>query len=116
MKGGRKYLQKNKNGVEVPFRPTFDLDKFAPAMRAWIANVMPAWRREGVQGGWPLRRVEGGDWSAARKGGQNGFGMVIIACLWWLEAVETAEQKREVKEVVEDLVYALGEMTSSGEE
>ncbi|KZV59139.1 hypothetical protein PENSPDRAFT_695396 [Peniophora sp. CONT] len=56
---------------------------------------MPEWHSADVKEGGPLRCCEGEDWSAAMKGGQNGFRM----------------EKEDVAAVVDDLAYALGKIT-----
>ncbi|KZV59154.1 hypothetical protein PENSPDRAFT_554648, partial [Peniophora sp. CONT] len=82
IKRGRKYIV-TKNGVDVALTPDFDCDEFSVAMHDWIANIMPDWRSADLGEDEPLRRCEGEDWSVLMKGGQNGFGVLLIACMWW---------------------------------
>ena len=74
---------------------------------------MPTWRQ--VSFGWPLVRVkpDGENWDRIRKGGANGFVMLIIATSWWLKKASTASARAEVASVVEDLAFVLDQLTVS---
>ncbi|VDB96081.1 unnamed protein product [Peniophora sp. CBMAI 1063] len=92
-----------------------DLVEYGEDMRLWYTHVMPEWRR-GAQD-WPLLRVvpNDADWQTAYKGGANGMFIVLIACYWWISQAKSNDKAlRESLSVVEDVAWALGQMTSSG--
>lgn len=85
-------------------------------MRRWYTAAMPGWRS--VTYDWPLSRECSEDigedaWSVTRKGGGNGFAMLIVALSWWLGAAKSAPHKREAMSMVEDVVFVLGALTSA---
>lgn len=87
------------------------MDDFVENLRVWVSNVMPEWRRTPYK--WPLNRdiPADGDWSRSTKGGANGIVMVLIALSWGLQQAKSARKHREILSLVEDMVFALREMT-----
>ncbi|KAI0054483.1 hypothetical protein BV25DRAFT_1789869, partial [Artomyces pyxidatus] len=54
---------------------------YADTFRTWWSGLQPSWR--GTE--WPLTRsiVAGETWEGVRKGGANGFVIVLILLAWW---------------------------------
>ncbi|KAI0039149.1 hypothetical protein FA95DRAFT_1456158, partial [Auriscalpium vulgare] len=57
--------------------------KFGRAWREWWTKMNPAWR-VGARD-WPLGRVVVAEetWPELRKGGRNGFVLVLLTLVWW---------------------------------
>ncbi|KAI0039253.1 hypothetical protein FA95DRAFT_1479393, partial [Auriscalpium vulgare] len=62
-----------------------NMQKFARQWRCWWQAMQPAWRVSGGNQTWPLPREEHNDeqWTALRRGGKNGFVLVMLCLLWW---------------------------------
>ncbi|KAI0054879.1 hypothetical protein BV25DRAFT_1790807, partial [Artomyces pyxidatus] len=58
-----------------------DLKAYGIGFRKWWEGLQPLWRGDS----WPLERATpvGEKWTKTRKGGANGFVMVVIALAWW---------------------------------
>ncbi|KAI0045477.1 hypothetical protein FA95DRAFT_1495406, partial [Auriscalpium vulgare] len=58
-----------------------DVKAFTASWRAWWIGLQPEWRGSK----WPLaREVRASEaWSDCRKGGRNGFAIVLITLSWW---------------------------------
>ena len=87
--------------------PIKSVPRFAADFRAWYTTLQPETRGEE----WPLKCVSDGDqWSAMMHGGRYGVITIVVALLWWWEAVKTDDGKCEVEQAVGDLAWALGEI------
>ena len=60
----------------------------------------------------PLLRSAGIDegWEDLMKGGINGFFNVVVSLIWWFQAVKTAPQRKVFTEMMEDVLWVLGQM------
>lgn len=69
-------------------------------------SLQPSWR--GTDHTVLLRKAPKGeiDWSATRKGGQNGFFIILLALGWWFLGVKHNDSRG-----VDDCVHALDDVT-----
>ena len=73
LKFGRKY--------ETPPKIS-SLKDFAECWYEWWRNLQPQYRNK--KGGGLSRKIEEGEtWSQLRRGGPNGFFMIILTLSWW---------------------------------
>ncbi|TDL15290.1 hypothetical protein BD410DRAFT_699483, partial [Rickenella mellea] len=59
------------------------VEKFAQKWRVWWTQLQPRARIPSTDPAWPLLRVNGLDWSLTRRGGNNGFLVIILTLAWW---------------------------------
>ncbi|KAI0039071.1 hypothetical protein FA95DRAFT_1458674, partial [Auriscalpium vulgare] len=79
-----------------------DVAEFADSWRSWWTHLQPEWRA----GDWPLRRTgarEDEDWMELRKGGRNGFEMILVSMSWWFSAAEPGTERNEWESALEDV-------------
>ncbi|KAI0037307.1 hypothetical protein FA95DRAFT_1470623, partial [Auriscalpium vulgare] len=57
---------------------------FGKRWRSWWSVMQPEWRRAAAQP-WPMVRENREDepWDELRKGGQNGFVLILLTLVWW---------------------------------
>ena len=97
-------------GRQYDKRPVIgNTTKYATQWHAWWTGLQPAWR--GIA--WPLTRmsVPNKMWDKVRKGGKNGFLMILLSLGWWISAAENDIDKREVASAIEDVEWVMGELT-----
>ena len=44
------------------------------------------------------------------KGGINGFFNIVVSLVWWFQAVKTAAQRKVFTDMMEDVLWVLGQM------
>jgi hypothetical protein len=80
----------------------------------WWTGLQPSWR--GTNPSALTRKVPRGynDWSAIRKGGQNGIFVVILTLGWWLVGARNNDGRGIAKceEALDDLVWVLDNINS----
>jgi hypothetical protein len=101
MKKGRKYAL-----TPIISEPA----AYKESWRKWWEGLQPDWRKLGD--GIFLQDVPatGEEWDALRKGGQNGFFMVIMAFSWWVEAMGRVFDDAELRDALDDLTWAVNRM------
>lgn len=62
---------------------------------------------------WPLRREikEDESWPELRKGGRNGFKLIMVALNWWLRGTSSTSEENKALSVLEDVVFVLENMS-----
>lgn len=63
----------------------------------------------------PEALAEGDSWSVLRRGGPNGFFLVLLALSWWLASADEGQDMAEVWEMVEDVCWVLGKLLVEAE-
>ena len=87
--------------------PSFQLETYGKAFKAWWMMMQPSWRTEG---GLLIRDVpEDETWQTLRKGGTSGIYIVIVGLSWWVKA-QLAEQDTDAWSLVDDLAWVLQQM------
>lgn len=73
----------------------------------WWAHLQPEWR-----GVYPLasQPPEDSDWSELRKGGPNGFFILLLSFVWWGKAIESMEEHKIWLEFSGDLDWVIGQL------
>lgn len=94
---------------KVPFKNS---SKFGTKVRSWWISLQPIFRG----GSWPLvcHSEEGEKWADLRKCGKNGFVLILVVLNWWIRGASTVSEKNEVMSMMEDVVFALGEIVKVG--
>jgi hypothetical protein len=87
-----------------------DLPAFIKSWWLWWTNLQPDWRK--TADGTLLRDVDG-DWLSLRKGGNNGFFMIVLTLSWWLRAIDgVVEAEGEISKAFSDVNWVLDHLLS----
>ncbi|THH18837.1 hypothetical protein EUX98_g8887 [Antrodiella citrinella] len=97
------------------------LPSFIAKFKLWYSGIQPGWRQT-EEDNWPPAQVEEteeacSDWSVLRRGGQNGFFMVIMAVSWWYStAMLIADPDLLVQSflIIQDIQWVLSRMGVTG--
>lgn len=91
--------------------PQLKLERFVPSWKSWWGDLQPKWR-----GAWPHRRQvpPGETWAGCRRGGKNGFFIVLISLAWWSVAVETGtwQEKAAFADALEDVRWVASQLVN----
>lgn len=55
----------------------------------------------------------GETWDECRKGGKNGFYVIVLSLSWWAQAASTSESRANVSKATEDALWVLDRMIDS---
>jgi hypothetical protein len=95
-----------KNGRKYIFTPKIDdIFKYKTSWQSWWRELQPQWRH--LEDGTYLQVVpeSGEEWKALRRGGYNGFFIIVMAFSWWVEAMDGDTDDTEVCSALEDLTW-----------
>lgn len=86
------------------------MDSLSQQFREFWISLQPDWRKQNTDQ--PLQRqsIQSADWATLRKGGPNGFFLVLKALSFWATMAWTREERDEFDEMVGDVNWVLGEM------
>lgn len=94
-----------KNGRKYTITPKIsDPDKYKASWQNWWQGLQPQWRL--LNDGTFLQKVPdiGEEWEALRRGGPNGFFMVVLAFSWAMDSVDNGG----LCDALEDLKWVIG--------
>ena len=84
-----------KSGRKMNLLPNISSDNvatFGDAWMQWWSSLQPGWRGEGPNFSRDIPKG-GGGWQELRKGGQNGFYLILLSYCWWAKGVVTPAGK-----------------------
>ena len=89
--------------------------KYKKAWYSWWRGLQPAWRL--LKSGALSQEVPdtGEEWDSLRRGGPNGFFMIIMAFSWWVEAMGGVDDE-ELCDTLDDIIWVLQSMADMPEQ
>ena len=80
--------------------------------KAWWEGLQPSWRQQET---WPLSRdpPTDGDWVVLRRGGINGFFLVVMCLSWWAPVARLAKERQAFDEARDDVAWVLERLLES---
>jgi hypothetical protein len=83
-----------KNGRKMNLVPDIsdNVATFGDAWMQWWSSLQPEWRGDGPNFSHDIPK-SGGGWQELRKGGQNGFYLILLSFCWWPKGVVTSAGK-----------------------
>jgi hypothetical protein len=92
--------------------PDFKVAEFAVVWKSWWESLQPTWR---LRESWPLSRETppGEDWSVLRRGGINGFFIVLMCFSWWASKKMSAREREEFEAAMVDVTWVIKKVSDS---
>jgi hypothetical protein len=97
-----------KNGHKYIFTPVINVVKYKASWQNWWQGLQPEWHL--LDDGTLLQEVPdiGEQWEKLRRGGSNGFFMIVLALSWWAEAMGGKLDNAGLREAVDDITWVVG--------
>lgn len=94
--------------------PDVVVSSYATSWMKWWVYLQPKWRGEELLCEVP----EDPDWSELRKGGPNGFFIILISFAWWGQAINLEDDLEAGSwfEAYEDIRWVLGQLSELEDE
>ena len=110
----RQWIQAHRQ-YEKP--PAVKTTEYGVAWRLWWRELQPAVRLDAAG---ELQRpsadvVQGGSWGVLRRGGPNGFFLVLLALGWWVRAAVDKQDVKDAFAMVEDILWVLKDVLNTEE-
>jgi hypothetical protein len=96
-----------KNGRKYIFTPEINVVKYKASWQNWWQGLQPEWRL--LDDGTLLQEVPdtGEQWETLRRGGSNGFFMIVLALSWWVEAMGGKADSTGLSEAIDDVAWVV---------
>lgn len=95
-----------KNGRKYILTPKItNLAKYKASWQNWWHGLQPKWRLR--EDGIFLQEVPdvGEDWGGLRRGGPNGFFIIVLAFAWWVEAADGKADDAGLDDALDDITW-----------
>ncbi|KAG0695582.1 hypothetical protein DFH29DRAFT_758156, partial [Suillus ampliporus] len=102
---------KNGRPMKTPLVPVTDIPGYAQQWFVWWASCQPDWRNKEALIREDMRPA--GDWLCLRRGGKNGFFMVLLSFACWCEAIVNDTDHFSFTKAMGDVAWVLNQMTAS---
>ncbi|KAJ8472367.1 hypothetical protein ONZ51_g8553 [Trametes cubensis] len=110
----RQWIQAHRQ-YEKP--PTVKATEYGATWVLWWRELQPEIRLDAAGGLQrpPVDVLKGGSWGVLRRGGPNGFFLVLLALSWWVKSAVDGRDVKNAFAMVEDVLWVLDTMLSAPE-